>query len=64
MGKRKNRHCNSKREVIQREIAKRRQEKKRVPTKLEIYSKNRAAIIAAKEKMRDANRRESKNDMD
>lgn len=63
MGKRKNKHCNSKREVIQREIAKRQQDKKQnTPSRLQIFKENKAAIIAAKERMREKNERESRND--
>lgn len=65
MGKRKNRHCQSKQEVLQRMW----QEKhgKQEPIlkgTLRRANQNRQAIERARKQMAEKNRRESKNDID
>lgn len=65
MGKRKNRHCQSKQEVLQRMW----QEKHGKPEPmlkrtLRRVNENRQAIDRARAQMAEKNRRESKNDID
>lgn len=64
MGKRKNRHCQSKQEVLQREWEKRRG-KQENPAKRQLRTINqiRPAIEKARKQMQEKNRRESKNDI-
>lgn len=66
MGKRKNRHCQSKREVIMREIEKRQQAAGQQETKakqmLRTINNVKPAMEQARKHMRDKNRRESKHD--
>lgn len=65
MGKRKNRHCQSKREVILRELEKRQQaagNETRAKQMLRTINNVKPAMEQAKKNMRDRNRRESRND--
>lgn len=67
MGKRKNRHCQSKQEVINRELLKRQQSgsrtKNTVINQLHTINQLRPAMEQARNTMREKNRRESKNDI-
>lgn len=67
MGKRKNRHCQSKQEVIQRELLKRQQNnpktKNAAINQLQKINQLRQAMEQARNIMRERNRRESKNDI-
>lgn len=67
MGKRKNRHCQSKQEVINRELLKRQQSGSRtrstVINQLHTINQLRPAMEQARNIMREKNRRESKNDI-
>lgn len=67
MGKRKNRHCQSKQEVISRELLKRQQDGTRTKNKalnqLHTINQLRPAMEQARKAMREKNRRESKNDI-
>jgi hypothetical protein len=67
MGKRKNRHCQSKQEVINRELLKRQQSgsrtKSTVINQLHTINQLRPAMEQARNIMREKNRRESKNDI-
>lgn len=67
MGKRKNRHCQSKQEVINRELLKRQQSGSRTKNTAinQLYTINqlRPAMEQARNTMREKNRRESKNDI-
>lgn len=67
MGKRKNRHCQSKQEVIQRELLKRQQNnpstKNAAINQLQKINQLRPAMEQARNIMRERNRRESKNDI-
>lgn len=67
MGKRKNRHCQSKQEVINRELLKRQQPGSRTKNTAinQLYTINqlRPAMEQARNTMREKNRRESKNDI-
>ena len=67
MGKRKNRHCQSKQEVINRELLKRQQSgsrtKNTVINQLRTINQLRPAMEQARNTMREKNRRESKNDI-
>lgn len=66
MGKRKNRHCQSKQEVINRELLKRQQSGSRTKNtainQLRTINQLRPAMEQARNTMREKNRRESKND--
>lgn len=65
MGKRKNRHCQSKREVILRELEKRQQaaeNETRAKQMLRTINNVKPAMEQAKKNMRERNRRESRND--
>lgn len=69
MGKRKNRHCQSKQEVLQRirqQKAAEQQERRKPPLKRQLQTINsiKPSIDRAREQMRERNRRESKNDID
>ena len=61
MRRRKNRHCQSKQEVINRELLKRQQSGSR--TKNTAINQLRPAMEQARNTMREKNRRESKNDI-
>lgn len=68
MGKRKNRHCQSKQEVLQR-MWQQEQEKHGKPEpalkkQLRTANQIRPAIDRARKQMADKNRRESRNDID
>ena len=67
MGKRKNRHCQSKQEVINRELLKRQQSgsrtKSTVINQLHTINQLRPAMEQARNIMREKNRRESKNNI-
>lgn len=68
MGKRKNRHCSSKQEVLQR-MWKQEREKHGKPEpvlkkQLQTVNRIRPAIDAARKQMAEKNRRESRNDID
>lgn len=67
MGRRKNRHCQSKQEVINRELLKRQQTgsrtKNTVINQLHTINQLRPAMEQARNIMREKNRRESKNDI-
>lgn len=67
MGKRKNRHCQSKQEVINRELLKRQQSGSRTKNtainQLRTINQLRPAMEQARNTMREKNRRESKNDI-
>lgn len=67
MGRRKNRHCQSKQEVINRELLKRQQSgsrtKSTVINQLHTINQLRPAMEQARNTMREKNRRESKNDI-
>lgn len=67
MGRRKNRHCQSKQEVINRELLKRQQSGSRtkdtVINQLHTINQLRPAMEQARNVMREKNRRESKNDI-
>lgn len=67
MGRRKNRHCQSKQEVINRELLKRQQSgsrtKSAVINQLHTINQLRPAMEQARNTMREKNRRESKNDI-
>lgn len=67
MGRRKNRHCQSKQEVINRELLKRQQPGSRTKNNAinQLYTINqlRPAMEQARNAMREKNRRESKNDI-
>ena len=67
MGRRKNRHCQSKQEVINRELLKRQQPgsrtKNAVINQLHTINQLRPAMEQARNVMREKNRRESKNDI-
>lgn len=67
MGRRKNRHCQSKQEVINRELLKRQQPgsrtKNAVINQLHTINQLRPAMEQARNIMREKNRRESKNDI-
>ena len=67
MGRRKNRHCQSKQEVINRELLKRQQSgsrtKNTVINQLHTINQLRPAMEQARNVMREKNRRESKNDI-
>lgn len=67
MGRRKNRHCQSKQEVINRELLKRQQSGSRTKNTAinQLYTINqlRPAMEQARNTMREKNRRESKNDI-
>ena len=64
---RKNRHCQSKQEVINRELLKRQQPgsrtKNAVINQLHTINQLRPAMEQARNVMREKNRRESKNDI-
>lgn len=68
MGKRKNRHCNSKQEVLQREYQRRQQAAGQpepvFKTQLRNINKMKPAIERARKNMQEKNRRESRNDTD
>lgn len=68
MAKKKNRHCQSKGEVIRRELLKRQQDngqtKNVLLNRLQNINAVRPAMEQAKNAMRAKNRRESRNDMD
>ena len=69
MGKRKNRHCQSKQEVLQRvrqQKAAEQQERRKPPLKRQLQTINsiKPSVDRAKEQMREKNRRESKSDID
>lgn len=67
MGRRKNRHCQSKQEVINRELLKRQQSSGRTKNtainQLHTINQLRPAMEQARNTMREKNRRESKNDI-
>lgn len=67
MGRRKNRHCQSKQEVINRELLKRQQPGSRTKNtainQLHTINQLRPAMEQARNTMREKNRRESKNDI-
>ena len=67
MGRRKNRHCQSKQEVINRELLKRQQSGSRTKNtainQLRTINQLRPAMEQARNTMREKNRRESKNDI-
>lgn len=67
MGRRKNRHCQSKQEVINRELLKRQESGSRTKNTAinQLYTINqlRPAMEQARNTMREKNRRESKNDI-
>lgn len=67
MGRRKNRHCQSKQEVINRELLKRQQSGSRTKNtainQLHTINQLRPAMEQARNTMREKNRRESKNDI-
>lgn len=67
MGRRKNRHCQSKQEVINRELLKRQQPGSRTKNnainQLHTINQLRPAMEQARNAMREKNRRESKNDI-
>lgn len=67
MGRRKNRHCQSKQEVINRELLKRQQSGSRTKNtainQLRTINQLRPAMEQARNVMREKNRRESKNDI-
>lgn len=67
MGKRKNRHCQSKQEVINRELLKQQQSGSRTKNtainQLRTINQLRPAMEQARNTMREKNRRESKNDI-
>lgn len=69
MGKRKDRHCQSKQEVLQRVRQQKeaeRQEKRKPPLKRQLQTINsiKPSIDRARAQMREKNRRESKSDID
>ena len=66
MGKRKNRHCNSKQEVLQREYERRRQQSRGngLTKQLKLINRVKPAIERARANMAEKNRRESQNDVD
>lgn len=68
MGKRKNRHCNSKQEVLQREYQRRQQAAGQpepvLKTQLRTINQMKPAIEKERKKMQERNRRESRNDTD
>ncbi len=67
MGKRKNRHCNSKREVIERyrrQQAEKQNQEPPIKARLREANHARAAVERARKQMQEKNRRESKNDID
>lgn len=69
MGKRKNRHCQSKQEVLQRvrqQRAAEQPEKHKPLLKRQLQTINRIkpSVDRAREQMREKNRRESRNDID
>lgn len=67
MGKRKNRHCQSKQEVILREMEKRQRaagQGSRAKQMLRTINSVKPAMEQARKSMRDKNRRESKHDTD
>ena len=68
MGKRKNRHCQSKQEVLQRvrqQQAAEQQEKRKSPLKRQLQTINsiKPSIDRARAQMREKNRRKSKSDI-
>lgn len=65
MGKRKNRHCQSKQEVLQRVWEKKRgQQEHLVKRQLRTINQVRPAIERARKQMQEKNRRESRNDVE
>ena len=68
MGKRKNRHCQSKQEVLQRvrqqKTADQRQRKPPLKKQLQTINIIRPSIDRARAQMREKNRRESRSDID
>lgn len=65
MGKRKNRHCQSKQEVLQRVWEKKRGQQEH-PAKRQLRTINqvRPAIERERKQMQEKNRRESRNDVE
>lgn len=65
MGKRKNRHCQSKQEILQRVWEKKRGQQEH-PEKRQLRTINqvRPAIERARKQMQEKNRRESRNDVE
>ena len=61
MGKRKNRHCQSKQEVLQRVWEKKRGQQEHL---LRTINQVRPAIERARKQMQEKNRRESRNDVE
>lgn len=65
MGKRKNRHCQSKQEVLQRAWEKRKgQQENPAKRQLRTINQVRPAIEKARKQMQEKNRRESKHDIE
>lgn len=65
MGKRKNRHCQSKQEVLQRVWEKKRgQQEHLAKRQLRTINQVRPAIERAGKQMQEKNRRESRNDVE
>ena len=69
MGKRKNRHCQSKQEVLQRvrqQKAAKQQERRKPPLKRQLQTINsiKLSVDRVREQMREKNRRESKSYID
>ena len=67
MGKRKNRHCQSKQEVLQRvrqQKAAEQPEKPLLKRQLQTVNRIRPSVERARAQMREKNRRESKSDID
>lgn len=68
MGKRKNRHCQSKQEVLQRawqqKTADQGQRKPPLKKQLQTINSIRPSIDRARAQMREKNRRESRSDID
>ena len=67
MGKRKNRHCQSKQEVLQRvrqQKAAEQPEKRLLKRQLQTVNRIRPSVERARAQMREKNRRESKSDID
>ena len=65
MGKRKNRHCQRKQEVLQRVWEKKRgQQEHLAKRQLRTINQVRPAIERARKQMQEKNRRESRNDVE
>lgn len=64
MGKRKNRHCQSKQEVLQRVAEQQEKRKSILKRQLQTINSIKPSIDRARAQMREKNRRESKSDID